>query len=253
MSRNSKTPLFIAKYLLVVKGEPGAVVKNFVRHPDIAQLLRDFIERHKAGSPTDASVCWIHWRPSEIAERFFEEYGQRISHGLVKRQLRELGYGYRKMRKNLPTGYYKQRDQQFKIIFTIVAMMSLQTPIISIDCKKKERLGTLYRAGRCYAQQPLVVYEHDYEYLCEGKVVPHGIYDLHRNEAYISIGNSHETAQFVTDNLLWWWGQYGIHHYPDARTILILCDSGGANRAAAAVIAIMLSKRRCFCWLGRLA
>ena len=204
-------------------------VKNFVQHADVGQLLRDFIECHKAGSPSDASVYWIHWKPNEIAERFFEQHGQRISHGLVKRQLRELGYGYRKMRKNLPTGYYEQRDQQFKIISTLVAMMSLHTPILSIDCKKKERLGNLYRAGKCYAQHPLEVYDHDYEYLAEGKVIPHGIYDLQRNEAYISIGNSHETAQFVTDNLLWWWENFGLHHYPDARTILILCDAGGAN------------------------
>ena len=203
--------------------------KNFVQHPDIEQLLHDFIECHKAGSPTDGSVYWIHWRPSEIAERFFQAHAQKISHGLVKRKLRDLGYRYRKMSKNLPTGCYEQRDQQFKTIFTIVAMMSLQTPILSIDCKKKERLGNLYRAGRCYVQQPLRVYDHDYEYLAEGKVIPHGIYDLQRNEAYISIGNSHETAEFISDNLLWWWDNFGMHHYPDARTILILCDAGGAN------------------------
>lgn len=205
------------------------VAKNFVQHPDIEQLLRDFIECHKAGSPTDASVYWIHWKPQEIAERFFEEYGQKITHGLVKRQLRSLGYRYRKMSKNLPTGYYEQRDQQFKIIFTLVAMMSLNTPILSIDCKKKERLGKLHREGKCYTQEPLSVYDHDYQHLGEGKVVPHGIYDLQQHEAYISIGNSHETAEFIADNLRWWWEHYGIHHYPDARTILILCDAGGAN------------------------
>lgn len=229
MSENSKTLLFISKCLLVDKGDSGAGAKNFVQHPDVEQQLRNFIECHKAGSPTDASIYWIHWKPQEIAERFFEEHRQRISHGLVKRQLRDLGYGYRKLRKNLPTGCYEQRDQQFKIIFTLVAMMSLNTPVLSIDCKKKERLGKLHRAGKCYTQQPIDVYDHDYEYLAEGKVVPHGIYDLQQNEAYISIGNSHETAEFIGDNLLWWWDNFGIHHYPDARTILILCDAGGAN------------------------
>ena len=205
------------------------VAKNFVQHPEVVVLLNDFIERHKAGSPTDASVYWIHWKPKEIAERSFEEHAQKISHGLVKRHLRELGYGYRKLSKKLPIGCYQQRDEQFKIIFTLVAMMSPRTPIVSIDCKKKERLGKLYRAGRCYTQQPIEVYDHDYEYLGQGKVIPHGIYDLQRHEAYISIGNSHETAEFITDNLRWWWDHFGIHHYPDARTILILCDAGGAN------------------------
>ncbi|MFT7227301.1 MAG: putative GNAT superfamily acetyltransferase, partial [Neolewinella sp.] len=44
-----------------------------------------------------------------------------------------------------------------------------------------------------------------------------------------SIGSSHETADFISDNLLWWWDHYGIHHYPDATSVLILCDSGGGN------------------------
>lgn len=207
----------------------GVDEKNFVQHPDVAQLLCSFIEQHKAGSPSDASLYWIHWKPSEIAARFFEEHGQKVSHGLVKRQLRQMGYRYRKMSKNLSTGHYEQRDQQFKIIFTLVAMMSLQTPILSIDCKKKERLGKLCRAGRCYAQQPIEVYDHDYQHLPEGKVVPHGIYDMQHHEAYVSIGKSHETAEFITDNLLWWWDNFGIHHYPEAQMMLILCDAGGAN------------------------
>lgn len=180
--------------------------KNFVQHPDVAKLLHEFIERHKAGSPIDASVYWIHWKPREIAERFFEEYAQKVSHGLVKRQLRNLGYRYRKLSKNLPTGFYEKRDQQFKVIFTLIAIMSLNTPILSIDCKKKERLGKLYREGKCYTQQPIKVYDHDYDHLAEGKVIPHGIYDLQRHQAYISVGESHETAEFIADNLRWWWG-----------------------------------------------
>jgi len=42
-----------------------------------------------------------------------------------------------------------------------------------------------------------------YEYLSEGKVIPHGIYDLQANEGSIPLGDSSETADFVTDNLLW--------------------------------------------------
>jgi len=108
-------------------------------------------------------------------------------------------------------------------------MMSLKTPIISIDCKKKENLGTLYRSGKLYTTDPLKVFDHDYQSLSEGKVIPHGIFDIQLNEGYISIGNSSETAAFIKDNLLWWWDNYGIHNYPDAKTILILCDAGGGN------------------------
>ncbi len=76
-----------------------------------------------------------------------------------------MGFRYRKLSKNLATGHYENRDQQFKIIFTLVAMMSIQTPIISIDRKKKECLGNLYRQGNCYTQQPVKVYDHDYEFI----------------------------------------------------------------------------------------
>jgi len=33
-----------------------------------------------------------------------------------------------------------------------------------------------------------VVYDHDYPHLAEGSVVPHGIYDLQKNDAMINIG-----------------------------------------------------------------
>jgi len=65
--------------------------------------------------------------------------------------------------------------------------------------------------------------------LAQGKAIPHGILDLKRNQGYLTMGNSHETADFVVENLRWWWDQYGIHDYPHATSILILCDSGGAN------------------------
>jgi hypothetical protein len=195
----------------------------------LVALLIEFINRHKAGSPTDSAVFWIHLRAKELAERFETSHGYKVSHGFVKRILKTQGFKYRKLRKNLATGQYARRDEQFEQIFKLVALMSLDTPILSIDCKKKECLGNLYRAGKCWSDAPVEVYDHDYQHLAQGKVIPHGIYDLGRNEGYVSIGSSHETAEFIKDNLLWWWDNFGIHHYPKARTILILCDAGGAN------------------------
>jgi len=148
---------------------------------------------------------------------------------MVKQLLRELGYGYRKQSKQLATGNYARRNEQFQIICSLVSIMSQDSPVLSIDCKKKERLGNLYRDGKCYCTKAQKVYDHDYEHLSKDKVIPHGIYDLQANRAYVSIGNSSETADFVKDNLLWWWFEYGIHQYPDAKSILLLCDAGGAN------------------------
>jgi hypothetical protein len=65
--------------------------------------------------------------------------------------------------------------------------------------------------------------------LGKGKIIPHGIYDLQHNQGFITIGNSSETAGFIVDNLRWWWSQFGVFQYPDAKQLLILCDAGGGN------------------------
>lgn len=187
------------------------------------------IDQHKAGSPTNPNLYWIHLKPREIATLYYEQYGVVLSNGSIKRELLALGYKYRKIRKTLATGSYENRNAQFRIIFHLVAIMSLQSPVLSIDCKKKERLGALYRDGKSYSQEAQEAYDHDYSHLGEGKVLPHGIFDMQKNIGFISIGNSSETAAFIVDNLRWWWDNYGIHDYPDARTILILCDAGGGN------------------------
>lgn len=203
--------------------------KKFCRDLDLRTKLVAFIERFKAGSPTDPSVFWVAKKPKELSAIFNQENGGTVSNGCIKRLLKELGYRYRKQSKQLATGSYVQRNEQFAIITQIILIMSIKSPLISIDCKKKERLGNLYRDGKCYSQAPIKVYDHDYDHLSEGKVIPHGIYDLQANKGYISMGNSSEKADFVTDNLKWWWLEYGIHLYPDATNIYLLCDAGGAN------------------------
>lgn len=205
------------------------VAKFFYNKATLKSQLTDFIDRHKAGSPTDPLVYWIHLKPKEIACQFKVETELVVSHGSVKKILHELGYKYRKQSKQLATGSYAQRNEQFEIITNLVLLMSLKSPIISIDCKKKERLGNLYRAGKCFSTEAIEVYDHDYDNLATGKVIPHGIYDLQANQGYVSIGKSAETSDFITDNLRWWWTEYGIHLYPDAENILILCDAGGGN------------------------
>lgn len=207
----------------------GGRKKKTQQHPDLTMLLTAFIETLKAGSPTDEWVYRISLKPWQIAAQFYQKHQIRVSHGVVKRLFKELVYAYRKPSKQLTTGSYGRRNEQFEIICSLVLLMSLKSPVVSIDCKKKERLGNLYRDGKCYCTQTIRVYDHDYEYLTVGKVIAHGIYDLHTNTGYLSIGSSSETADFIIYNLLWWWREHGLHQYPDAKTILLLCYAGGAN------------------------
>jgi len=179
------------------------VEKKTEKYPEINHLLKSLLESHRAGSPTDENVYWISLKPSAIAKLFETQHHIEVSNGVVKRMLLGLGYSYRKQSKQLAKGSYANRDAQFQIICNLVLIMSLGSPVLSMDCKKKERLGIFYRNGKCYCTKALRVYDHDYEHLSKGKVIPHGIYDMAANKGYISVGASSETADFVIDNLLW--------------------------------------------------
>jgi hypothetical protein len=117
------------------------------------------IDKYKAGSPTNPNLYWIHLKPKEIAALYFAQFGVLFSNRFIKRELLALGYKYRKISKTLATGNYKNRDAQFQVIFNLVLIMSLKSPVLSIDCKKKELLGTLYRDGKSYCQAAQEAYD----------------------------------------------------------------------------------------------
>jgi hypothetical protein len=124
------------------------------------------------------------------------------------------------------------RNEQFEKIEQLKAQFrASKQPIISMDTKKKELLGDFYRAGSVYTQVPFEAYDHDFPSFAHGNVIPHGIYDLTYNLGFITLGNSHDTAEFACDSLRLWWQHQGQYWYPNAHTLLILCDGGGSNGA----------------------
>lgn len=101
--------------------------------------------------------------------------------------------------------------------------------MVSVDTKKKELIGNLFREGKIYTTETVEVLDHDFPTLAEGVAVPHAIYDLKHNEAYVNIGTSRDTSEFACDSINHWWNQYGKEHYPHANSILMLMDGGGSN------------------------
>jgi hypothetical protein len=98
-----------------------------------------------------------------------------------------------------------------------------------MDTKKQEYLGNFYRDGHLYTTEELEVYDHDFNSQAEGIVIPHGIYDLQRNTGYINLGTSCDTSEFACDCIRNWWYNRGRFDYPNATSILVLCDGGGSN------------------------
>ncbi len=100
---------------------------------------------------------------------------------------------------------------------------------MSIDTKKKEFIGQLYREGKSYCQKAVKVYDHDFPSLADGVVIPHGIYDIVQNKGYLSLGVSKDTSEFLCDNLRYHWQNGIAEQYPEADEMLLLMDGGGSN------------------------
>lgn len=88
----------------------------------------------------------------------------------------------------------------------------------------------------------VTTFDHDWPSLATGVAIPHGLYDLKRNQGFVTLGTSHDTSEFACDSLRWWWQTYGRHDYPDATSLLLLCDGGGSNRSNTYLFKLDLAK-----------
>ena len=62
-----------------------------------------------------------------------------------------------------------------------------------------------------------------------GKVAPYGVYDVSANQGWVSVGITHDTAEFAVETIRRWWREMGQPLYPQARRLLITADCGGSN------------------------
>ncbi len=187
-------------------------------------------------------IRWIKLTRSEVSEKM-KKLGIKASRNIVRKLMKKHNFVKRRMQRKKACGQSKDRDKQFKnIAIKKENFLKSSNPIISVDTKKKEDLGNLHRKGSVYCTQPIESFDHDYSYLSNGKFIPHGIYDIKKNKAYINIGVSHETAEFVCDSIEKWWRNEGIKEYSSAKKILILCDAGGANSYRHNIFKVELQK-----------
>jgi hypothetical protein len=184
---------------------------------------------YTAGDPMDDKVRWTHLTHQQIADKLKDKEID-VSRKIVKQLFKKQGYVKRKAQKVIGIGTCKYRNEQFEIIARLRAeYQAAGNPIISVDTKKKELLGNLYRDGAVYTTEVQKVFDHDFPHLADGVVIPHGIYDVVRNTAYVNIGTSKDTGEFACDSIRQWWYNEGQYYYPNAGSILLLCDSGGSN------------------------
>lgn len=199
------------------------------KEPGINEVFLYLIKEHTAGNPMDEAQKWTNLTRANISDLLARE-GFKVSRNVVRKLLKNNGYVKRKPLKKKAGGGHVDRNSQFERIAELKDIYTAEgNPIISVDTKKKEKIGNLSREGKIYTTETIEVYDHDFPSLAEGVAVPHTVYDQARNEAYVTVGTSRDTSEFACDSLRHWWYNYGILYYANATSILMLMDGGGSN------------------------
>jgi hypothetical protein len=191
-------------------------------------MLLELVQDEVAGDPVDGQ-CWVRRSLNKIREALaglgFSLCCQTIRRLLSKHHIRPKSNV-----KRLKGDPHPDRDQQFTYMERQrQAFAWVGQPVISVDTKKKELIGSFRNSGQVWCEQATPVNIYDFPSLASGKAVPYGIYDTLYNDGYVAVGQSADTPEFAVDAIIVWWHHTGRERYPDATDILILADGGGSN------------------------
>jgi hypothetical protein len=212
---------------------PGAGRKPATeQHPGLLADLDALVEPTASGDP-DSPLRWTTKSVRTLAAAL-QAMGHAVSHTVVAGLLHGLGYSLQANQKSREGTSHPDRDAQFRYITAQARRCQRRGhPAISVDTKKKELVGDFKNAGRAWrpAGTPERVRVHDFVIPDQGKAIPYGIYDLQRDEGWVSVGVDHDTASFAVNAIRRWWQRMGRAAYSGATTLLITADAGGSNGA----------------------
>ncbi len=207
-------------------GRKKAVDKDATLKSDLLDLL----ESTTRGDP-EAPLRWtcksVRQLNGELKRR-----KHAVSHQVVADLLHTLGYSLQANRKTSEGTNHPDRNAQFEHLNGKVKWcLGRRQPVVSVDTKKKELVGDFKNNGQELRPkgQPELVGVHDFVDPQLGRATPYGVYDLGRNNGWVSVGMDHDTAEFAVETIRRWWRSMGKPTYPQATRLLITADAGGSN------------------------
>ena len=201
-----------------------------VTNPGLLTDLLALVEPGERGDPM-SPLRWTCKSLRRLAAELTAR-GHRVSRTVVGELLKRQKFSLQANSKTQEGGDHPDRDAQFiHINQSVKAALAAQQPVISVDTKKKERVGTCKNAGREWRPQgdPEEVGVYDFLSKALGRAVPYGIYDIAANAGWVSVGMNHDTAAFAVNAIRRWWQEIGRVRYPEAKCLTITADGGGSN------------------------
>ena len=208
----------------------GGRKKAETKQKGLVEALEELVEPTAKGDP-ESPLRWTSKSLRNLAAALAQK-SYHVSYAKVAQLLHASGYSLQVNKKCLEGSTHEDRDAQFRYINkAVTSQIKSNQPSISVDTKKKEVLGNLKNSGRevCKKGNPVKVNCHDFPDPRLGKVSPYGIYDIGKNQGWVSVGMSADTAEFAVNSIRTWWYKMGQPLYPEASKLVITADCGGSN------------------------
>jgi len=210
---------------------PGGGRKRLVdTDSHLLAALEALIDPVTRGDP-ESPLRWTSKSTRRLAKELTRQQHS-ASPRTVATLLKEAGYSLQANRKTREGSSHPDRNAQFEHINAqVIAFHKARQPVISVDTKKKELVGDFKNGGREWRPKgtPEEVRVHDFIDEQLGKAIPYGVYDLASNEGWVSVGLTHDTAQFAVASIRRWWTEMGAVRFPRVRKLMITADGGGSN------------------------
>ena len=213
------------------------------KDPSLLDDLRRLVEPATKGDPM-RPLLWVSKSREKLAAAL-RAMGHKVSANTVGKLLLQLGFARHVNRKTISVADHPDRNGQFEHINArTTALQAAGQPVISVDTKKKELIGQYKNGGSDYRGKgcPDKVKDHDFMDKSLGKAIPYGVYDIHANVGWVSVGIDHDTAEFAVNSVRCWYEKMGRARYPNADRLMITADGGGSNGSRVRLWKIELQK-----------
>jgi hypothetical protein len=221
-------PIIDTSRVRAVGGGRKSIAK---KSPEILLALDNLIEPVTRGDP-ETTLRWSSKSTIKLATELNIQ-GYKITQQSVHKILKQQDYSMKANRKSQKGKEdHPDRDSQFNFIDKQAKRFQRQgLPVLSVDTKKKENLGNFKNNGKEWSAKGkhTEVLTHDFPDKELGKIAPHGIYDISRNQGWVSIGISSDTAEFAINSIRNWYTEMGHRQYHNVKKIMITADCGGSN------------------------
>jgi hypothetical protein len=197
---------------------------------ELVPALLALVEPEERGDPS-SPLRWTVKSTRTLAAELTRQ-GHRVSADTVRDLLREEGFSLQGNAKTIEGKQHPDRDAQFRYIAAQAGEhMAAGQPVISVDSKKREKIGPYAQPGRQWRRKgdPVRVRDHSFPDQELGVAIPYGIYDLAANAGWVNVGTDHDTAAFAVESVRRWWNGPGRDAWPAARRLLVTADAGGSN------------------------